>query len=363
MKRKAFVAFALAMALAVALSAVPALAQVDTEVNVTGGTTTPPIIKCKWEQDTTLELEDGDPTHETAGGQFLPPGTYNGTKLVEYWAVVTDPEGVGTVTTVSVDVYHPVGPPECESSKYQVILVKVDKETVGIPAFEAAWDAGLVTWNPAVFADADEAYADIMNELTKCTAEVYMADEDLSYHQPAGDYSVHADAADSGNAWASEAGTDLWNDFTYVAVPGFEVDFTVVNYGNATVCVEKMIAGDTVFDEPAAPAPDPNPATVRNIGNTDIALTIKQDDMGFGFSGTPEDPDWNVEFDCRMGNDNANKVMYHPDEEVQLPNTLPLCNTEELDFSIHIVKSMFGPHRGIMDIGCVEIPFSGTCGD
>jgi len=165
------------MALALALSAVPALAQdVDTNVNVTGGTTTPPIIKCKWEQDTTLCLEDGDPTHETAGGQFLPPGVFAGNKTVEYWVVITDPEGVGTVSTVSVDVYHPAGPPECGSKKYQVILEKVDKATVGIPAFEAAWAAGLVTWNPAVFADADEAYADIMSELTKCTAEVYMGE-------------------------------------------------------------------------------------------------------------------------------------------------------------------------------------------
>jgi len=122
-----------------------------------------------------------------------------------------------------------------------------------------------------------------------------------------------------------------------------------------------MIAGDTVFDNPPAPAPDPNPATVRNVGNTDIALTVMQDDMGFGYSGPPEDKDWNVEFDCRMGNDNTNKVLYLPEETVQLPNTLPLCNTEELDFSIHIVKSVFGPHTGAMDLGCVEIPFSPPC--
>jgi hypothetical protein len=358
MKRKAFMAIVLVMALAIALSTVPAMADdVDTGVNVTGGTTTPPIIKCKWEQDTTACLEDGDPTHATPGGQFLPPGTYNGTKMVQYGVVVTDPEGVGTVSQVSVDVYHPDGPPEFGSKKYQLPLDKVDKQTVGIPAFEAAWAAGLVTWNPAVFASAQEAYEDIAGELDKCTAEVYMTEEVLSYHQPCGNYTVMADACDTGNAWASEGGTDLENSFTYVCVPGFEIDFTSLNYGNATVCVEKLIAGDTVFDDPPAPAPDPNPATVRNIGNTDIKLNVHQDDMGFGFSGPPENPDWNVEYDARMGSNNTNKVYYDPYETVELPNKLPLCNTEELDFSIHIEKSSYGPHIGVMTIGCEAVPF------
>ncbi|MGB2798952.1 MAG: hypothetical protein WBC82_03810, partial [Dehalococcoidia bacterium] len=128
-------------------------------------------------------------------------------------------------------------------------------------------------------------------------------------------------------------------------------------YGNATVCVEKMIAGDTVFDLPVAAAPDPNPATVRNIGNTDIKLTILQNDMGFGYSGNPPNIDWNVEFDARMGSDNLNKVLYDPEVEVTLPNKLPLCNTEELDFSIHIEKSGYGPHTGNMTLGCMEVPF------
>ena len=352
-------AIVLVLALAVALSTVPAMADdVDTGVNVTGGTTTPPIIKCKWEQDTTACLEDGDPTHATPGGQFLPPGTFNGTKMVKYGVVVTDPEGVGTVSQVSVDVYHPEGPPENGSFKYQLLLDHVDKQTVGIPAFEAAWAAGLVTWNPAVFASAGEAYDDIAGELDKCTAEVYMTEEVLSYHQPCGNYTVKADACDTGNAWASEEGTDLENFFTYVCVPGFEIDFTALNYGNATVCVEKLIAGDTVFDEPTAPAPDPNPATVRNIGNTDIKLNVLQDDMGFGFSGLPETPDWNVEYDTRMGSNNINKVYYDPDETATLPNKLPLCNTEELDFSIHIEKASYGPHIGVMTIGCVAVPFN-----
>jgi len=82
-----------------------------------------------------------------------------------------------------------------------------------------------------------------------------------------------------------------------------------------------------------------------------------QNDMGFGYSGNPPNIDWNVEFDARMGSDDVNKVLYDPEEEVTLPNTLPLCNTEELDFSIHIEKSGHGSHSGTMIVGCVEVPF------
>jgi hypothetical protein len=339
---------------------------IPTEVNVTGGTTTPPIIKCKWEQDTTVVLEDGDPLHETPGSQFLPAGYFNGNKTVEYWAVVTDPEGVSTVDQVSVDVFYPLGPPMNGVLKYQVILHKVDRDLVGITALNAAEEAGLITYNTSPIAyDYDEVFG----ELDKGTAEVYMGSEDLHYHQPCGDYRVVADAADEGNAWAHENNTDLENWFTYLCVPKFEIDFSSLYYGDVTVCNEKWIAGDTVFDAPVAPAPSPNPATIRNIGNTDLAINVKQTDMGFGFSGAvpteyqgPIPPpegfsNWNVVFDARIGSVTANGMYYDPEVEVTLPNKLPLCNTDEFDYSIHIVKSTGGAHTGTMTIGCVQEPF------
>ena len=365
MKKVSMIALALVISLSLSLSAVSVAiaADVPTGVNVTGGTTTPPIIKAKWERDLTANLEDGDIGHAIPGSQFLPPGVYGGTKVVQYWVVVTDPEGVSTVETVTVDVFHPVGPPEYGVFKYQVILTHVPKFERGIPQFEKADAAGLVHYNVGY------DYAEVWNELDKCTAEVYMGSEVLSYHQPCGDYKVVADACDTGNAWAHENGTDLENYFTYVCVPAFEVDFNALDYGNVSVCSEKWIAGDTVFDAPLAPAPDPNPATVRNIGNTDIKLTVHQDDMGFGYSGTTGtayqglrpprvgESSWNVVFDARMGSDPANGMYYDPSVTVELPNTLPLCNTEELDFSIHIVKSTFGPHTGTITLGCVEVAF------
>jgi hypothetical protein len=407
MKKLVAITVALALALTLALTAIPASANgpidVGTGVDVSGGTTTPPIVKCKWEQDITTDLEDGDILHQTPGAQFLPPAVFGGTKVIQYWAVVTDPEGVSTVKTVSAEVYHPAGPPENGSKKYQVIMEKVSKFDVGLPAYRAARAAGLVMYGPGyggaspyeppcmipnptdptlppipVDQVIDPATGeiictdDIWYELDKCTAEVYMGWELIDYHQPAGDYRVVVDACDNGNAWAGQATppTDLENYFTYLPVAAFEIDFNSLTYGTVSVCNEKWVAGDTVFQNPYPDAaPVPNPASVRNIGNVDIQLTVEQTDMGFGYSGTPPTAysgqvppavgasNWNVVFDARLGSDPANAMYYDPEVEVTLPNKLPLCNTEELDFSIHIIKSTSGSHDGTLTIGCVKVPF------
>ncbi len=355
MRKVISIGLALAVTLSLLLVAVPVMAAdgqaVTTQVDVQGGTTTPPIIKCKWEQDTTPDLEDGDPTHSTPGAQFLPPLEYDGTKAVQYWAVVTDPEGVETVSQVTVDVYHPAGPPENGSKKYQLILTRVPKFEDGIPAYIAARDAGLVTYNSGY------THTEVMTELEKCTAEVYLVQENLSYHQPGGDYRVVADACDVSGGWASESEADLENFFRYVPICGIEIDFTAVNYGPTTVCYNKWIAGDTVFDDPPGIAPDETLATVRNIGNTDAYITLCQDDMGFSYSGPPENKAWNVEYDARLGSNPAYEKVYVPYETVQLPNRLPLCNTDELDFSIHVKKSTVGERVGNMTVGCMEAPF------
>jgi len=345
-------AVVLALALVMAIGIVPAMAEdIPTTVTVQGGTTTPPIIKCKWERDTSPCMEEADPTHAVPGSQFLPPCEYDAEMDVEYWVIVTDPEGVGTVKQVTVDVYHPAGPPLFGSWKYQVILEKVNKAEDGIPAYIAARDAGLIAYNDG-YDDAE-----VWDELDKCTADVYKGVGQLHYHQPCGDYLVVADACDNGNAWASQAETHLENTFEYVCTSCMEIDFDSLDYGTVEVNTNKWIAGDTKWDDPVGPAPVPNRPTVRNIGNCDIQITVSQDDMGFGFSGPASEPDWNVEYDARMGSDTVNEVVYAPYEEVVLPNKLPLCNTEELDFSIHVQKSMAMTHSGVMTLGCVMASF------
>jgi len=133
----------------------------------------------------------------------------------------------------------------------------------------------------------------------------------------------------------------LTNNFTYQSLTAFEKDFTSVNYGQVLLDTHKKIAGDTVFDV-AGSSLYP---TVRNLGNTRLNMNVAQDDMGLGMSSGS----WNVRYDARVGNDEADWSYYDPfkykgvagepttwkklNEEV-----LDLSETEEMDFSILIKK-------------------------
>jgi hypothetical protein len=255
-----------------------------------------------------------------------------------FCAVVTDEEGVGTVDRVYADIWHPEGPPENGSFKHQLELFRVPKETEGgdaIARFEAAYAQGLVEFGPGY------DYDDVIHQLNQCLADVYCGEFGISYHQPAGRYKVGVKAYDLNNN-PSEV---LFNHFEYVAVHGCEFDFDSVSYGPVEVCTNKWIGGDINFGT-AAP-------TVRNIGNTYIKITVAQDDMGLGMT----DGNWNVEFDARLGATGTH-VIYDPYEEAIIPDVLPLCNTQKLDFSIHVKKADPNTYTGLMTLGCIEAPFS-----
>lgn len=384
----------LALVLAVAIS-VPVLAtelDVGTGANVTGGGGDAPIIKCKWEQDQSGTLEEGDPDHEefvgdgantSCNAQFLPSLTFNVSTAVEYWTIVTDPDDQAqTDAIISVYVYHPLGPPEEGSFKYQLILEEVDKGLIynldgdvigyepgkGVDKFIKAYEANLVT----VAAGYD--YDEIIFELEKCDAKIYMVVGELSYHQPCGNYRVVIKAIDQHNNHA----VPLENCMTYVCMQAMRIDFTGVNYGNIMLSSEKWISGDTIFETPAGVAPDDVLATVHNIGNMPMRLKIKQNDMGFGFSGMSrttyqassppvgDNSSWDVYFDARLGSNPADAMYYDPcclvSENltactavvVTLPTILMPCIPQELDLSIHVIKGDLGSYSGQMILECEE---------
>ena len=374
LKRVIGIVIALVMVLTLSIPAMAVDTSVGTSVTVNGGTSAPPIIKVKWEQDLTTSLEDGDTTHvkfipnSTANAQFLPPLQYQAKKLIQYWAIVTDPDGVNTINQVVVDVYHPAGNPLNGSFKYQLILQPVDP-AVGLAAYIAARNAKLVTYQQNTVPPINDA--DVLFELDKGTAKIWMVQGELDYEQPAGDYRAVFDAFDNSNTWASQGTpkTNLENLFTYVGVAGIELDFNSFSYGTVTVSSEKWIAGDTIWNTPIGAAPLPNPATVRSIGNTLVKITVKNSDMGFGFNGvtattysgsvapTGTQSNWNVVFDARMGSNAANAMYFDPNVLATLPNVLQLSSKDELDFSIHVLKAPAGAKAGTMLIGAVIVPF------
>jgi len=369
-----------ALALVTVLSmAVPAAAQevavgVGTSVTVANGGGDIPIVKVKWEQEpddnfvpsigtVTNNLESGDPDHSEPGTQVNPPLIKNSKKYIDYYAVVTDTESLGNVSQVFADVFHPMGVPNPYNNsthtaidgeptqlsryfKYEIPFVKLGHSEVEIDLVEDADEAGLMTYNSTF------DLAEVIFELEKGTADLWKGTALIDYEQPAGMYTVRVYAVDSNN----NLSVCLSNQFKYVNIAGVEVDFTSMNFGSVNLGVEKMIAGDTNFVSPAAPAGQgaANQATVRNIGNTWAFVSVKFDDMGFGQDINGQ---WNVQFDARMGN---NQLYYQgnilPYTTRTLTNALGLSKKDELDLSIKVIKG-FGSHSGTITIGAVEMPF------
>jgi len=283
----------------------------------------PPVVNCKWEQDLTENLEDGDPMHLAPGSQFLPPCVFEGKKAVQYLAVITDEEDRGDVKLVYADVYEPDG-----TFKYQVPMTKLAKPDC-IDAFKAAAAAGLITYG------LGHDYDSVLDQLDENLADVWMGQADLDYCQMAGDYDVYITAIDQDD----NPSENLANTFLYVPVAACEIDFTRANYGSVIVCNEKWIDGDNVFGTADMP-------TIRNIGNSPVVIKIRQDNMGFG---KDDNDNWEVEFDARL--DLGTPVYYDPFENVTLPDILDRCQTEKLDFSIHVKKGTVGQvYRGMMYI-------------
>ncbi|MBI2869510.1 MAG: hypothetical protein HYX96_06775 [Chloroflexi bacterium] len=346
MKKIAITLLTLVLALSLAVPAMAA--DVDTSVQVLSGNGNPPIIKAKWEAPDT-----GDPNHTSAGTQILASGQFEVNVPLRFYAVVTDPEGKANIRDVYADVYHPLESPEAGSFKFQVKLAPLGHDAA-LAAFEVAVAEGLIFFNSPY----DEA--ETRHELEQSLADVYYGEWYLEYHQPWGFYVTTIRAFDNQN---NE--TTFSNHFLYVQLTAAEFDFNALNYGTVEVSSNKVVGGDKIFQSPIGAAPSPNPATVRNIGNSWGKITVKQDDMGFGQT-VGQVPPWNVEYDARLSATGVN-IVYNPAVAKggnlagaaanTLPDILKNCNTEKLDFSIHVKKATAGIYTGKMILGFLFEPF------
>jgi hypothetical protein len=303
-----------------------AAADVTTSVSMAAGGGAVPKVMAKWETEPGANsLESGDPTHTTAGSQFMPPATFEGAKWINYYAVVSDEESNGNVQMTYADVYHPDG-----TFKYQIVFTQMNKAD-GIAAFNAVTNIGLLKLGTG---SVDAAF--VLNELNKETAAVWMGTAQIHYCQMDGNYAVDVRTVDQNqnpSPW-------LNNTFYYVPVTAAEYDFTAVNYGSVSMGAPAVWrAGDVFFV-----SGDGKP-TVRNVGNTKLKINVNQSAMGFGKDVTNK---WDVQFDARLGHTSA-EPLYDPLTVHTLIDTLDRSHTDELDFSIHVVKG-FGSHTGTMTL-------------
>lgn len=340
-----------------------AVAQTGTQIttgltqDTTGGAS--PIVKAKWEAN-----PDRYTDYSTdAGAQFMPTGVKDQNKTIAMCAVVTDPDGLADVINVYADVFYPenialgtshVPLPDqsnagCGELMQEDSLTKLSKAeglalfcdnvrnlNNNLPTFNQGYD-----YNEICKADG---------ELQKETAAVFCGQKDLSYEDPSGEYIVWAVGQDKVGLQGR-----LENHFDYLPLTAFETDFTSINYGNVRLNTHKIINGDLTWDT------TPHLASVRNIGNTRLAMSVLQNDMGLGKT----DGRWNVSYDARVGS-SAPFAVYEPNVTTLLDGTLDLSELDEMDFSIDISK--FPPtHIGETYTGTMTLTASPvahfTCAD
>jgi hypothetical protein len=331
--------------------------EIDTSAEIIGDGPggSPPIIKGKWEKfhhpNGTVPpspvppsnwLYDDDPI--APGIQVFPPGEADpqGKVNVQYWAVVTDPQGTDDIQFVSVDVYHPDGSP-----KYQVMLLQefcnylypVVRQAA-IDEMTAADEAGAIRYGDTPTGGMYNL-DDLIHQYEKGEAKIYKGIEILSYHQMHGTYRVVVCAADQ-----NLEKDYLENTFTYVKAVGFMLDFNALNFGQIKICKEVIISGDKDMTTPEEP-------TVKNLGNSPCRLWVRFDDMGFGKRTEGGVEVWNVHYDARL--DLFNPVYFDPCgtdvfdpacTDTLIPGILDLCQYEQLSFSIHVEKAEPGMYMG-----------------
>jgi len=319
-----------------------------------------PIVKAKWEAYPDRYTDEST----DAGAQFMPSGVKDVVTTISMCAIVTDPDGLADVKNVYADVFYPVNvdlgtshvalPDQsglgCGELMQEDSLTQLTKQE-GIDLFcgdVRTHNNNLPTFEPGY--DYDEICAED-GELMKETAAVYCGSKDLSYEDPSGEYIVWAVGQDQNGLQGI-----LENHFDYLPLTAFETDFNTVQYGKVKLNTRKIISGNLIWD-----AINQGKASVRNVGNTRLAMQVWQDDMELGKT----DGLWNVEYDARVGSD-APFAVYDPEVTTTLLDELDLSELDEMDFSVEISK--FPPthdgdsYIGTMTLSAIPVPHL-VCGD
>ena len=298
-----------------------------------------PIIKAKWEMlgpynsllGTSL-LGTDDRTD--AGTQFLPSGQYQVSKPISICAVSADANGAANIDSVFGKVFYPMVKlnsnqesaitgcglefgTQCQMTQltkedgYKLFCETIQASNNNLPTF---YD--IYTYNEICGPEG---------ELTKETASVYCCDRELAFDDPSGDYKVQVSSQDKNGSGSNV----LENNFSYLELTAFEVDFNTINYGSVDLNVKKVINGDIIWNEPKSE----NQATVRNVGNTRLQMSVVQNDMSLGKT----DDVWNIRYEARVG-DAAVRKNYLPEETALLDNILDLSAMKVIDFAIQVLK-------------------------
>jgi hypothetical protein len=302
----------MALVLVVSFS-VPAMADEDVDTKaIVGGTGSPPFICAKW------ETPDDDPL--TPGTQVLPNA--GEAKMVKFYVVVGDPNGVDDIASVDVTVRYPDG-----TEKYQLRAVR------------PTWD--LIPWGGLVDMDGDctpetpipeamatleaegriafgphQTLASVLYDLEHGKQLLICLVGNMGYHQPSQDYTVEVVGTDS----SGNSGAPLTNTFFYMSIVALKIDFAEVNFGTLNICEWNIVYGDANMGTPTRP-------TVQNIGNDPAHLVVHAQPMEGDNNGKTIE-----EFDVDLL---GTHIEFLACVDTEIPVVLQPCTPTQIDFSVH----------------------------
>jgi hypothetical protein len=307
----------LLMSMAMIVTVQAAEQTVNTEATVSVCADPPPTVKAKWEAL--------DEDFATPCVQIYPE--LEGEVPVAVFAVVEDADGIGDIAKVYMRILHPDG-----TIKYEQIDMQLVPEQGWEEAKILALASGHLTPEEAIELDY---------ELSEGLALMYTGVFILHYCQPAGNYGVIVYVVDnSGNIGMLEN----W-DVEYVAVAGFRIDFTAVNFGDVKPCIEKPVPGDWDMTTPDRP-------TIMNIGNVPLEISVHFTTMIGDIYGKEVD-----EFDASIHlMDGLREKQYTIGcVPITFQTILELCHTEKLDFSVHAIEGTpTDTYRGTVTISAED---------
>ena len=318
---KKLLAIILAVMLSLAVPMTVLAATIDTEA-VVGGSGSAPYVCAKFET----------PDHSPADGTQIEP-VPGGKRLVKFYVVVGDPNGINDVAAVYIKVYHPNG-----TFKFQLDAIKPGWTVIpysGMVDMDGDCSGDTAVPDALDLLDAEKRITYGFDPVRGAMMELDTLKYDLSNgkqflvelrgemdsHQPAGDYTVEAIVVDGGGKSST-----LKNMFYYISIVALRCDFTRISWGNVNVCQWNVLYGDEDLGTSTKP-------TVQNIGNDPSQIELHFTEMlGNNFGKTIE------EFDASMLGGHIELVACTPKvimDGAGAPIMLPPCTPTQIDFSVH----------------------------
>lgn len=292
-----------------------------------------PLAMAGWAQ-----VREGSDDAPEPFAQILPPGIFGATKKFDICAVIRP----GDNTTGSLGVYSQLSYPKnsafaandrlkrqgCGQAVGQICEMKPMEEAAGLELLCARIrqnNANLPVFAKTTDTDTPYDFDAVCAELEKQTAFVYCCGQSLAYDDLAGIYQAAVIARSGGGEFSNL----LVSDLEYLPLSAVDIDFTSINYGSVAPNAEK-IAKDYESDDSTSLGA----AYIRNAGNTRLAISVMQNDMGLGQTNNK----YNVRYRARWARGFTGWTSYWPDESATLPGELDLSENMPAEFAVTVLR-------------------------